>query len=739
MMDRRKIIVVLTILATFAAQAVAFICTPDNDFVAPHISSCTTYFKCKNGQYHLYECPDGLHFSLITGECESPADAQCPWASEDETEQEEESEIIGTSSEELEGECDGQGFVPHPSICSKFIECHNGVGKIHNCLPGFYFNKETGSCDIPDNGICNLNAENLPNDDIDLGIACSLDDYFYLPHPRSCQLYIRCRNGIVTVLTCWDGFYWNTAANRCDLAQTVDCVIDASSEEVSDESSVPETTTLVTTSAEETSSSDATEPWTTTTQQTTEGQGTVTTPPTTEQQWTTTSQWASEEEWTTTEETVLNCDASKCPSVNGEFPVYLPHEDCTKFCVCDWGKAHILDCPSGLHFNPKLNVCDWPQNAGCSGSNTNKPTDATTSTPTKTTTTETTTTPSTEPGYCDNNKCPPLNEKYPIFFPHEDCGRYCKCDWGVAFEMKCPDGLHFNPQMNVCDWPKDAGCIGSTNKPTEGTSETTENTTTDITTPIDKSGSCDTEQCPATNEKYPIFFPHEDCSKYCKCDWGVVFEMMCPDGMHFNPNLNVCDNPEDAGCETKTVTTTEKNQQSTTDNINMNPDGECNQINGEYVEFLTDRYHCDRFYKCNWGVPVLTFCPNGLHFNPTENVCDSREKAGCRAHWTSTEMTTEGTTTKATTPIETTSLETTTEELITEYVPLDPREDGPNGSCGTTNSIQFLPDKLHCNRYYICNWGTPVLQYCSPDTLHFNPVLNVCDWAWSAGCSAGQK
>ena len=35
------------------------------------------------------------------------------------------------------------------------------------------------------------------------------------------------------------------------------------------------------------------------------------------------------------------------------------------FCHCDWGVAYYKDCPAGLHFNPVLQVCDWPQDAGC--------------------------------------------------------------------------------------------------------------------------------------------------------------------------------------------------------------------------------------------------------------------------------------------------------------------------------------------------------------------------------------
>ncbi|MFD3775840.1 chitin-binding domain-containing protein [Streptomyces sp. NPDC058612] len=30
------------------------------------------------------------------------------------------------------------------------------------------------------------------------------------------------------------------------------------------------------------------------------------------------------------------------------------------------------------------------------------------------------------------------------------------CAWGVAYMKKCPDPLHFNPVLAVCDWPENA-------------------------------------------------------------------------------------------------------------------------------------------------------------------------------------------------------------------------------------------------------------------------------------------
>ncbi|MFF3675288.1 carbohydrate-binding module family 14 protein [Streptomyces sp. NPDC002120] len=39
-------------------------------------------------------------------------------------------------------------------------------------------------------------------------------------------------------------------------------------------------------------------------------------------------------------------------------------DDAGSFFHCSHGVAYLKDCPSILHFNPVLKVCDWPENAG---------------------------------------------------------------------------------------------------------------------------------------------------------------------------------------------------------------------------------------------------------------------------------------------------------------------------------------------------------------------------------------
>ena len=51
-----------------------------------------------------------------------------------------------------------------------------------------------------------------------------------------------------------------------------------------------------------------------------------------------------------------------------------------------------------------------------------------------------------------------LNGLYPAA---DDCNYYYQCAHLVAFRRQCPNGLHFNPSLLICDWPQSAGCRGN--------------------------------------------------------------------------------------------------------------------------------------------------------------------------------------------------------------------------------------------------------------------------------------
>ncbi len=58
--------------------------------------------------------------------------------------------------------------------------------------------------------------------------------------------------------------------------------------------------------------------------------------------------------------------------------------------------------------------------------------------------------------------------------------------------------------------------------------------------------------------------------------------------------------------------------------------GECPAVDPlDHTVLLPDPFDCSMFYSCSNGVPILMFCPDGLHFNAELDVCDWPQEAGC--------------------------------------------------------------------------------------------------------------
>lgn len=56
---------------------------------------------------------------------------------------------------------------------------------------------------------------------------------------------------------------------------------------------------------------------------------------------------------------------NECPS-DWNIETLLPHStDCGQFYQCVHGQKVARPCPGGLHFNPSIDACDWPDLAGC--------------------------------------------------------------------------------------------------------------------------------------------------------------------------------------------------------------------------------------------------------------------------------------------------------------------------------------------------------------------------------------
>ncbi|XP_035733062.1 peritrophin-1-like isoform X2 [Vespa mandarinia] len=192
-----------------------------------------------------------------------------------------------------------------------------------------------------------------------------------------------------------------------------------------------------------------------------------------------------------TEDTVITPIPTECPAIDPlNYTVHLAHEsDCTKFYKCDHGKKIEMTCPlmnnngERLHFNPKLQVCDFPDKAGCTSStkDPSKPTPSVPTpskpsssepTPSKPSSTEPTpskpssseATPSeptsTKPSSSKPNPSQPSCSPDGVGQSHEcSCEKYYLCKNSELVLQKCPDGLHWNSKAGKCDKAIESNCI----------------------------------------------------------------------------------------------------------------------------------------------------------------------------------------------------------------------------------------------------------------------------------------
>lgn len=278
----------------------------------------------------------------------------------------------------------------------------------------------------------------------------------------------------------------------------------------------------------------------------------------------------------------------------------------------------------------------------------------------------------------------------------------------------------------------------------------------------------------------------DDCTKFQLCEEsGAYATLECPDGLHFNSELNVCDWAENVNC-----VPTEDEQTAQLKHfarVAAQSVGEC-----EWGDYKADPENCNQFFQCepslNWSHHT---CPAGLLFNSRLNVCDWPENVDCGSAgtqpttpptttivWTTANTTTsqptttsrpteptypptngtEGTTiaptTAPTTEWTTQSTETpeTTGAPETTWTPpettQEPNECGivvdqsqipPNavGVCDPCEDPMFpthLPDRYECTFFYKCAFGIPHRIECPPGQ-HWSIPLDRCEWPSVAQCN----
>ncbi|XP_071440536.1 chondroitin proteoglycan 2-like [Hetaerina americana] len=379
-------------------------------------------------------------------------------------------------------------FLPDDKDCTRFYECSNGAPILKDCSVGLHFDRWNHICDLP--SVAGCDDCTFSNEQHRRPKECPEKDGefpVFLPDDKDCTRFYECSNGAPILKDCSVGLHFDRWNHICDLPSVAgcdDCTMRLGSEEGA-----------------------------------------------------------------------LNRNEKypECPEEKGEvLPVLLPHEDdCMSFYVCHLGKPILQHCPVGFHFHKEMGECDLPEEAECEESidesfveyNTIGISDK-----------------------CFGADCPlELEVKCPdktgddvVQLPNpKDCSTFYKCDRGIPVLIQCPKGLNYNNELRVCDYPWNANCVpwdggdgDSSSGEDSGSNESGSNSDSNASSgEVDDCPSESDLKCPSDLPSDMFLLPNpKDCLTYYACDHGILTLMRCPEGLHYNRELKVCDYPWNADC-----------------------------------------------------------------------------------------------------------------------------------------------------------------------------------------------
>ncbi|XP_053679006.1 mucin-2-like [Anopheles nili] len=304
-----------------------------------------------------------------------------------------------------------------------------------------------------------------------------------------------------------------------------------------------------------------------------------------------------------------------CPVPDTDPPTVLEHPDSSeKYYICRDGSACEMRCPPGLEWSIVTQQCDVPP--GDIETTTEEPTTTTTVAPTTTTTVAPTTT--TTVATTTTTTVAPTTTT--TVAPTTTTTVAPTTTTTVA---PTTTTTTVAPTTTTTVAPTTTTTVAPT---TTTTTELTTLTTPGVDCPTCPPSNCVPDsRCPLCEKCIPTFFPHEKCDMYYKCNFGMICEMRCPPGLHFNWRENVCDWPEQAGCE---FLPDVPNPPIPPPVSVCHPHPSCPA--GDSTEtFLPHPNDCTLFYKCSWGKACLKECPDGLHWSVTQMRCEWPFLAGC--------------------------------------------------------------------------------------------------------------
>lgn len=393
--------------------------------------------------------------------------------------------------------------------CTKYLICCHGEFVSKSCASGSYWNSELNIC-VVDDGQCR------PPTCVDGEIT---------PNPDDCAGYLECVDGIIVILTCPDGDYFNSTLNRC--VEDTCGVCNGNGTTCTDGELKVDPTNCAGYLACSNGN------------------------------WVS-KQCADGAYFNATLETCVQDDEGIC--VNCKEGSTKPLADCTMYEICSGGKYVTKSCDSGYYWNSQSEVCDV-DNGQCNGNGTTctenevkvNPADcagylqcingvfvarkcsATQFFNTTLKECEVDTENVCIPKTCDPDCCDvPNNSIWPV---EKNCSAFYQCVNGNKYEQRCSNNLQYNSIIEQCDYPENVQCDDGSAPPSG---------------PIaGPSGTyCESHgRCVGQRDGTMFADASGDCSSnyvVCQCECEVNFT--CSSGLLFNLQVKSCDWPDNVKC-----------------------------------------------------------------------------------------------------------------------------------------------------------------------------------------------
>ncbi|CAH2207819.1 jg23641 [Pararge aegeria aegeria] len=140
----------------------------------------------------------------------------------------------------------------------------------------------------------------------------------------------------------------------------------------------------------------------------------------------------------------LNLDPNEAPEIcarDGSDGVLIAHENCNQYYKCYQGEPNALKCSGNHMYNSYKEWCDWAENVDCGerivpGNNDSSENGN----------------PTMASEICARE------ESDGILVAHEICSQFFKCSHGVPIVLQCGNGLQYNADLGICNWPSQVDC-----------------------------------------------------------------------------------------------------------------------------------------------------------------------------------------------------------------------------------------------------------------------------------------